>query len=137
MAVRSSVSRRRLLDGHLSLALQPRDAALYNDDPRVEISAPGRVVQVAVTTNGGGCLSKGNTVTRVSSLQADVTPWDYTAPPGTACTRQLVSVRHTATLLFDRAGEAVIRVHGLDASTANATKLRGDTIVVQRTVRVE
>jgi hypothetical protein len=108
-----------------------------NDDPRIEISASGRVVQVAVTTYGGGCMSKGNTDARVSALYADVTPWDNTAPPGTGCTRQLVSVRHTARLQFDRAGKAFIRVHGLDASTANATKLRGDTIVVKRTVRVE
>ena len=109
----------------------------HNDDPRIEISASGRVVQVAVTTYGGGCLNKGYTDARVTALRADVTPWDYKAGPGTVRTLQLVSARHTATLQFDRAGEAVIRVHGLDRSTANATKLRGDTIVVQRTVRVE
>ena len=108
-----------------------------NDDPRIEISTSGRTVQVVVTTYGDGCLSKGDTEVRVEGLEADITPYDYTAPPGSVCTRQLVSVRHTATVTFSGAGEATIRIHGIDASKRSAANMRGDRIVVERKVRVE
>ena len=110
----------------------------YNtDDPHIDVSSSGRTAQVVVITYGDGCLTKGDTEVRVAGLVADITPYDYTAPPGSICTRQLVSVRHTATVTFAGAGEATIRIHGMDASNLSAANMRGDRIIVERKVRVE
>jgi hypothetical protein len=91
---------------------------------------------VAVTTYGDGCHRRGDTEVRVTGLVATVTPYDYTALPGTPCTRQLVSMRHTAAVTFEQAGTAQIQVRGLDGSTRHAANLVGDTLVVERTVPV-
>jgi hypothetical protein len=61
-------------------------------------------------------------------------PYDYTAPPGTPCTRQLVSFEHRATIEFDRSGTATIRVRGIDRRTKSAQNMSGTAIVVERQV---
>lgn len=109
----------------------------YNsDDPRIEVSAAGRTVRVIVTSYGGGCHSRGDTEVSVSGLTADVTPYDFTAPAGTPCTLPLLSFRHEAEIRFDRGGTALIRVHGIDASTRNAQNMEGTRIVVERQVEL-
>jgi hypothetical protein len=101
----------------------------YNsDDPRIEIvTAPGRAV-VRVTTYGGGCHSKGDTDVRVDQMTAVVTPFDYVPRGEVACTQQLVSFLHEATVSFARSGSARILVRGLD--------IRGDTVTVERRVEI-
>lgn len=107
------------------------------DDPRIEVTADGRVVTVRVTTYGNGCYSKGITKTAVDGLEATITPWDRTVAPSSnvACTDILLSFTHEAELRFDAAGTARILVRGVDAGTASAGK-RGETVTVERTVEV-
>jgi hypothetical protein len=105
-----------------------------NDDPRIDVQVNGRTVEVTVSTYGGGCHRLGATETQVVGMSALVVPFDHTAPPGTPCTRQLVEMRHRATLGFASAGTARIRVRGIDASTRHGGNMAGDTIEVERTV---
>ncbi|HSJ08862.1 MAG TPA: hypothetical protein VK928_03090 [Longimicrobiales bacterium] len=109
----------------------------YNQgDPHIRIDASGRDVTVRVTSYGGGCHRKGDTVVKVDGLVADITPYDRTAPPGTMCTQPLLSFEHVATVRFDRTGGARIRVHGIDASARHAGNMRGEEIVVEQVVPV-
>jgi hypothetical protein len=111
------------------------EIAGYNqDDPRISVVASGRTVMVEVTTYGGGCHSKGETEVSRSGMTADVVPYDYTAPPGTVCTQQLLSFRHTAAIDFPGSGTATIRVRGIDRRTKSAQNMTGSQIVVERTV---
>jgi len=108
-----------------------------NDDPRIALAVNGRDVTVTVSTYGGGCHSKGVTDVQRTGMQALLTPWDHTAPPGTPCTMQLVEMRHTATVSFPQAGTATIRVRGIDAGTRHVGNMAGDTIIVERTVTLQ
>lgn len=107
------------------------------DDPRIEVTADGRVVTVRVTTYGNGCYSQGVTKTSVDGLEATITPLDRTVAPSSnvACRSILLSFTHEAELHFDASGTARILVRGLDASTASAGN-RGATVTVERTVEV-
>ena len=111
-------------------------AGFNNDDPRVTLTQDGRRVDLSVTTYGDGCHSKGITDVVLNGLEALVTPYDYTATPGSTCTRQLVSSIHRASLQFDRSGTARIRVRGIDAGTRTSSNLVGDTLVAVRTVAI-
>lgn len=104
-------------------------AGYHKDDPQIEImTAPGSAT-VKVTTYGGGCHSKGETEVQLRGREAVVTPYDYlVAPPGTACTLQLISFVHEATINFGTTGPAQILVRGVDR------RRRGETITVERTV---
>ncbi len=107
-----------------------------NDDPRIEIVPGTRSALVRVTTYGGGCHSRGDTEVRVDGMVATVTPYDYTAPPGTVCTQPLISFIHEANISFPSSGTALIRVRGIDRSTRSAQNMIGDTITVERSVEV-
>ena len=109
-------------------------AGYNNDDPRIEFVPGNGSVLVRVTTYGDGCHSKGETEVRVDGMEALVTPYDYTAPPGTVCTRQLVSTIHEATVQFPGSGTARVRVRGLDRSRMSTQNMIGDTITVERSV---
>jgi len=104
-------------------------------EPSVTAPAEGAVgvpIPVTVITWGGGCARQGPTEAHVTALTADVTPYDsvYVAlPPNMACTADLRSYTHTATVAFAAAGVAVLRVHGW-SEPAKAM------IVVERTVQI-
>ena len=87
----------------------------YNtDDPRIEIVAAPGSATVRVTTYGGGCHSKGETEVVLRRREAVITPYDYTAPPGTICTLQLLSFSHETTIDFDSSGPVRIVIRGAD-----------------------
>lgn len=110
----------------------------YNQgDPQIDVRVTGRTVRVAVASYGGGCHSKGETEVSVVGMVGEVTPWDYTAPPGTPCTQPLLSFDHVATLEFAQAGTATIRIRGIDASRRHAGNLTGEVIVVERQVQLQ
>lgn len=109
----------------------------YRDgDPDIGIVTSGRSATVRVTTYGGGCHSKGPTEVVVEGTEVLVTPYDYTEPAGTPCTRILNVFTHEATVTFGGPADAVIRVLGIDMSRASAEDMDGDTLVVSRTVHV-
>lgn len=112
------------------------EIAGYNsDDPRIEVRQTRRIVEVDVTSYGGGCHSIGETKVLVSGSVADVMPFDRVAvPPGGACTLPLLSFRHRATVEFTRPGHATIRVWGIDRS--RRAGIAGDTLVVTRVVTI-
>lgn len=101
------------------------------DDPEIETTVSGRLLTVQVTTYGNGCYSSAGTEVSVRGLEATLTPYDY--EPGCA-TRDLIRVRHTATVQFEEGGTARIRVRGLDVSDRSAEDMVGDTVTVERTV---
>jgi len=109
----------------------------HNDDPRVRVAAAGRIVNVTVTTYGGGCHSEGETKVEVRGSVADVIPYDYTALPGTACTQPLLSFEHDVVIPFATDGIATVRIHGIDRSSRSGDNMRGTRIVVERTVRLQ
>lgn len=111
-------------------------AGYNNDDPRITLTQDGRRVDLSITTYGDGCHSRGITDVVLTGLEALVTPYDYTATPGSTCTRQLVSSIHRASLQFDRSGTARVRVRGIDAGTRTSSNLVGDTLIVVRTVAI-
>ena len=111
-------------------------AGYNNDDPRIEV-VPGadRSVTVRVTTYGDGCYTEGETEVLVQGASALVTPYDYTAPPGTACTRILRSFAHEAVVHFAAGTDtARVVVRGVDRRQASAANPNGDTIRVERVV---
>ena len=111
-------------------------AGYNNDDPRFTLTRDGRRVDLAVTTYGGGCHSKGITDVILNGLNADVTPYDYTAQAGTTCTRELRSFIHQASLQFAQSGAAQIRIRGIDARARTSGNPVGDTVTVVRTVEL-
>jgi hypothetical protein len=118
-------------------ATAPRDdvrvlgaIAGYNqDDPRIRITTAPGVATVTVTTYGGGCHRKGETEVQLRGRKAVITPYDYTAPPGSVCTQPLLAFQHVATLDFGAPGGAHIVVHGMDDR-------QGKEITVERTVTI-
>lgn len=111
-------------------------AGFNNDDPRVTLTQDGRRVDLSITTYGGGCESKGITEVVLNGLNADVTPYDYTAQPGTTCTRELRSFVHQASLQFAEGGTAQIRIRGIDIRARTSGNPLGDTVTVVRTVAI-
>lgn len=133
----------RALDGDTSatqeesaVRVMGRIKGYNNDDPRVEVSSSGRTATVNVTSYGDGCYRKGETVVNVNGLVAEIVPYDYTAPAGTACTRQLVSIQHTATVEFEQAGTATVRVRGVDVSRRSSANPSGEIITVERSIQL-
>jgi hypothetical protein len=107
------------------------EIAGYNsDDPKIDVRQSGRTVEVEVVTYGGGCHEAGETEVLVDGLTATISPYDYTAYPGTSCTRELRTFVHRATVQFAAAGAARVRVRGLDVRTRTAANMTGDTLVV-------
>lgn len=103
--------------------------------PSVTVPSAGAVgvpISVMVITWGGGCVRQGPTEASVTALTAEVTPYDSVyvkLPPNMACTADLRTYTHTATVAFAAAGAAVVRVHGW-SEPAKAM------IVVERTIQV-
>jgi len=106
-------------------------AGYYADDPHVDVPATaerGRPFSVSIRTYGNACRTAGNTGVRVDGLTADVTPYDYMVTKA-VCADVLLTFVHTATLRFDAAGLARVRVRGLG-------RPGGTEIVVEREVVV-
>jgi hypothetical protein len=106
----------------------------YNqDDPRITVPATVRAgddFDVTISTYGSGCHTRGETEVARQARTATITPYDYTAPPGTPCTLQLIEFRHTARVRFDTPGPAEIVVRG-ESRTADGV------IEVRRNVNVQ
>lgn len=109
---------------------------IHYSDP-LQIQIPGSVTAgvpfiVRVTTYGGGCMKQGDTTTEVAGLSAAVRPYDYVAvklPKNTGCPDILLFYPHQATLTFQQAGTAVVRVHGW-------RQPEGEAITVDRRITV-
>ena len=92
----------------------------------------GTAIPVTIKTRGGGCTRQGDTEAHVTGLVADVTPYDsfyVSLPPNTACTLDLRTFTHQASVTFATAGVATVRVHA-------RSEVDGSAIVVERTVQV-
>lgn len=111
-------------------------AGYLEGDPQVSLEQDGRAITVRVTTYGSGCHTPGETDVVVEGLTATITPWDYTAPPGTGCTDQLLSFEHRVAVQFASSGTAELRIRGIDIGSRSATNMVGDTLVVTRTVEL-
>jgi hypothetical protein len=107
----------------------------YNvDDPRISVPTTARAGQdfeVTVSTYGSGCHSKGETEVSISGRTATITPYDYTAPPGTPCTMQLVEFRHTATVRFATMGPAEVVIRGESRTAQGVIDVRRSVSVQQ------
>lgn len=71
----------------------------------------GAAFEVSVRTYGGGCITEGETETRVEGLSADVRPYDLHSGAG-VCTDELRIFDHQATLAFEQEGVGEVRFHG-------------------------
>jgi hypothetical protein len=91
---------------------------------------------VRITTYGGGCHRAGEIEVEVQGLEAVITPYDYTAPPGSPCTRQLIMLEHEARVSFGQRGTARIIVVGIDHRQLSTTNTVGDTLRVERTLEI-
>lgn len=92
------------------------EIAGYNaDDPRISVPATaerGVPFPVSVVTYGGGCYRAADTEARVIGPSVvEVAPYDFERP-GAVCTLILMSSTHTASVRFDAAGPAVVRIRG-------------------------
>lgn len=67
---------------------------------------------VVRTFDSSSCTVAAGADVSLSQSTADVTPYDWHAPPGTACTSDLHAFEHPVTLTFRSVGEAKLRVHG-------------------------
>lgn len=104
----------------------------YTDrDPRIDLAVEGRTVRVTVVTYGGPCDSAAQTSARVSSLDAEIVPYDYR---GGCPQRSLETIEHAVTIVFAESGTARVTVRGIDASTRSSANLVGDTVAVLREV---
>ncbi len=73
----------------------------------------GERFTVEVTTYGGGCTSKGHTQVSVNGREVDVRPYDlHPTREDAACTRELRTHRHEATVWLEEPGTGTVRVHG-------------------------
>ena len=74
----------------------------------------GRPFTVTTFTAGGGCVRKGDTEVAVTSLMAEIRPFDLFVDPGPdgACPAFLTYYPHTATFAFQETGTATVRVLG-------------------------
>lgn len=111
-------------------------AGYYENDPFIEITPSEWSARVAVSTFGSSCNAKADTEVRVDGLTATIVPYNYAPPAGTPCPRDLRAFVHEVTVRFPRSGTARIRVRGRDARSRSATNLEGDTITVERSVRI-
>lgn len=84
--------------------------------PVIELPQSVRVGErftVRVTTYGGGCTSRGNMQVSVIGLQVELRPYDvYPADEDEACTRELRTHLHQASVWLEEPGTATVNVHG-------------------------
>ena len=81
-------------------------------------SAPANTpIAIDVITFGGGCISKGETESTVTGLQATIRVYQYEYHPKSneACTQELRFDHNAATVQFVVPGTATIQVAGLRA----------------------
>ena len=91
----------------------------FYHDP-IAIQVPAEVTravdfEVTVRTYGGGCIGQGDTEVSVDGRTAEVRPYDIFVthlPPNMACTADLRLYTHRATLRFNAAGVATVRIRG-------------------------
>ena len=99
------------------------------------IVTPQRVragASFAITINtlgSGSCTRADGDRVETRDLLAEVSPFNWEAPAGTACTRDLRLFPHEVTLRFDRAGYATIRVHARDARDPQGAPVTYDLMV--------
>lgn len=117
---------------------QERRRAIIDFGPNhpvmVEVPATatrGVAFEVAITSYGGGCISKAETEVRVSGMVATVEPYQLVVEEEqTACPDVLRTDRNVAQVSFANAGTARIVFRGLRHPS-------GETITVERTVAVQ
>lgn len=83
---------------------------------------------VVRTFDSSSCTVAAGAAVSISQSTADVTPYDWHAPPATACTSDLHVFEHHVTLTFRGIGEARLRVHG--------RRLGGGTVTYTYTIPV-
>jgi hypothetical protein len=125
--------------------LGPRDGGQYElrvgtltyFQDSVHVSIPDRVrageaFEVRAWTFGNGCLQTGETRVHVANRVASITPYDRHPRPRAriACPDILRSNEHRATLVFQQAGSATVRIHGMREPGR-------ELITVERSVVVE
>ena len=81
--------------------------------------------EVTVRSYGGGCIRQGDTEVSISANVAEVRPFDSFPVGPQSCTLELRFFTHAATLQFNSAGSATVRVRGRGHAGS------GDTIVVR------
>ncbi|HEX8385670.1 MAG TPA: hypothetical protein VF576_05780 [Rubricoccaceae bacterium] len=117
---------------------------LLRNDPNTEaIAAPdtvvaGRPFTVTVVTQGGGCDEKGDVLTSVERMTAEVRPFDVSLyEPGGWCTAILKYFEHRATVTFAQPGTATIRAVGTgDGRGLGPPPVDAPLVTVERTVVV-
>ena len=97
--------------------------------PAIEISTAGRTAVITFTTYGGGCYSVAETRIEQNGMAVTIRPFDNT---GQCTDRILTQLTHESTIVFPSSGAAHVSVIGLDATSASASDLTGDTITVSR-----
>jgi len=90
----------------------------------------GEPVVLRVTTYGGGCRSKDETVVNREGMTATVTPYDRVVR-GVTCTDDLRPLDHTAAIRFPGEGTARITIRGQEETR------RGGTVQVEVVQEVE
>lgn len=115
---------------------EPRPAVIdpgAPDAPQVVVPQEARVgvpFTVRVTTYGDGCVDKGFTEVAAGPSEADVRPYDFhPTDQNAACTRELRSHLHEASVRLEQPGTGTVRVHGRRMSD-------GEPVVVTRTVTI-
>ena len=91
--------------------------------------------EIAVTTNGNGCVSAADTGVVLGESEADVFVYDFTSAnrPGIFCTMIFKTLPHKATLKFTKTGAATIRIWGRRQSGNSPF---GEPIVITKRVTV-
>jgi hypothetical protein len=99
--------------------------------------AAGADFDITITTVGGGCERAGDTAVLLAETSASVMVYDFTAAthPGVVCTAILKRLPHTASVRFDKPGEALIRVWG--RRVGPETPPAGQPIVLEHRVMVQ
>jgi hypothetical protein len=91
---------------------------LEDHNLKLQLQIPGTVQRgqdftVAVTTYGGGCISKGDTEVDRNEPTPVITPYDIDiSRPDTYCTLILKYIKHEAVLRFDTPGVSAVTIRG-------------------------
>lgn len=105
------------------------DPAVLEVPDTVAVATPFEVI---VRSYGNGCVDQGDTELTVSGRAAEIVPYDHFVthmPSNYACTDELRTFAHRATVRFDAVGSATV--------TARGRVLPGDSVIrVQHSVIV-
>jgi hypothetical protein len=73
----------------------------------------GQEFIVTITTEGGGCVSKGHDdVIALGSLVSQITPYDRFKTGGIPCPTDVRPITHSVPLTFDTPGEGIVLIRG-------------------------